>query len=96
MKDRGVTGESIPAGWIVSKTKRIKVLEIHSGSMELSFRALPSDSCQAAIQSVTQRETAGHGEEGVKRWRQRAEETDRSAGAMLTGQWSQSEVCVLV
>lgn len=73
-------------GWMVSKTERIKVSEIYSGSMELSFRALPSDSCQAAIQSDTQRETVGHEEEGLRRSMQREKEKDTGATAMLTGQ----------
>lgn len=73
-------------GWMVSKTERIKVSEIYSGSMELSFRALPSDSCQAAIQSDTQRETVGREEEGLRRSMQREKEKDTGATAMLTGQ----------
>lgn len=72
-----MTGESIPVGRIVSKTERIKVSGIHSGSMEPSFRALPSDSCQAAMQSDTQRETVGQRKE-VDRERGR-----NSATAML-------------
>lgn len=86
MKDWGSTGEWLPAGRMVSKTERIKVSEIHSGSMELSFRAMPSDSCQAAIQSDTQRETVGHGGEGVRRSTQREEEKDTGDTVMLTGQ----------
>lgn len=81
-----VTGESIPVGWIVSKTKWIKVSEIHSGSMALSFQTLRSDFCQAAIQSDIQKETVGHREEGVRRSTQRGKE---KATAVFTGQYSQ-------
>lgn len=52
---------------MVSKMERIKVLEIHSGSMELSFQALPSSSCHAALKSDAQRVTVGCREEGLKR-----------------------------
>lgn len=70
---------------MVSKMERIKVLEIHSGSMELSFQALPSSSCHAALKSDTQRVTVGRREEGLKRSTHRVEEKDNTATAILLG-----------
>lgn len=75
-----------PSGVEVSKTERIKVSEIHSRSMELSFWALASDSCQAAIQSGTQRGRVGPKEDGDRRSSQGEEEKDSAATAMLSGQ----------
>lgn len=44
---------------------------------------LPSDSCQAAIQSDTQRDTAGRRKEAARRSRQSEEEKDNGAAATL-------------
>lgn len=52
---------------------------------------LPSDSCQAAIQSDTQRDTAGRRKEAARRSRQSEEEKDNGAAATLTGQWAQTD-----
>lgn len=70
---------------MVSKMERIKELEIHSRSMELSFQALPSSSCHAALKSHTQRVTVGRREEGLMRSTHRVEEKDNTATAILLG-----------
>lgn len=80
-------GESIPAGVGSFRDRKDQSIEdpFRVNGAEFLSAALP-DSCQAAIQSDTQRDTVGLEEESVRELTQREKEKDPDAAAMLISQ----------